>query len=474
MANSWRAARPRLLWASGLSSDGQAFFYPELGQASPGTDDTHAKNFFARYRQGEFQVTTLGGRREHGRPSGAFGSVFDDPRNRDWDETLLLDTRYKTRISEHTQLSGRLFYGQSEWRGQYVYDYTGAPYDLDKEKAQGRWWGIDGQLHFSGFSGHRLLLGIDYQKNLRQYQFAEDAPPSLRCTATGSATDPCLEDRRDSYRLGLYVQDDLKLNDTLTLNLGLRHDQSDVTASQWSPRLGLIWRADASNVAKLLYGRAFRAPNVYERYYSYPGVGSTIANPESRAETIDTLEAVWERYLSENLRLTIGTHANLVKHWIVQVNTPTGLQFQNQPGIHGHGIDMEVEKNFTSGARLRASYAGEFVPEQPNGVLNSPSRHLLKANFATPLSLAHWYLGLEAQYASGQITLIGRTASYAIANANLRWQPGRSTELSLGVYNLLDKRYAHSFLDDSLYSGIPRESLAQDGRTWQLKIIQSF
>lgn len=152
------------------------------------------------------------------------------------------------------------------------------------------------------------------------------------------------------------------------------------------------------------------------------------------------------------------------------------MQFQNQPSIRGRGLDLELEKTFPSGAHLRASYAGQFVPEQPNGVINSPSRHLLKANFAAPLPLANWHLGLEAQYASSQFTGGGRTSAYAIANANLRWQPFGSakTELALGIYNLFNRSYAHSYPDDSLYSGIPRESLAQDGRTWQLKLLQRF
>lgn len=463
-----------LLSVSGLNSDGQAKYYPELGQAGLGTDNTQARRFFGRYRQGEFQVTALASKREQGRSIGSFGSVFEDPRNRDRDDLLLLDTRYQTQLSEQARLSTRLFYGQAEWRGQYVNDYTGTPYDLDKEKADGRWWGIDTQLQYDGMSGHRLLLGLDYQKNLRQNQSAEDAPPSLRCTATGSATDPCLDDKRNSYRLGVYIQDDLKLSDTFSLHLGLRHDQSDAAASQWSPRAGLIWRTDAENVGKLLYGRAYRAPNVYERYYSYPGVGTQIANPDLRAETIQTVEVSWERYWGTDLRLTLGARVSQVENWIVQVDTGAGLQYQNQPGIRSRGIDLELEKRFSGGARLRASYAGEFVPEQPNGILNSPSRHLVKGNFATPLPWANWHLGMEAQFASGQATPSGRTAAYAIANANLRWQPRGSTELSLGIYNLFDKDYAHSYPDDSLYSGIPRESLAQDGRTWQLKLIQRF
>ena len=465
-----------LLSVSGLNSSGQALYFPELGQASPGTDEERARRLFARYRQGEFQITALASKREHARPSGSYGSVFDDARNRDRDETLLLDARYQSPLTDMALISGRVFYGQSEWRGQYLNDNAGPPFDLDKERAEGRWAGAEAQLHYSGWRGHRLLLGLDFQKNLRQHQFAEDAPPSLRCTATGNVSDPCLEDRRSSYRLGVYAQDDLALAENLSLHLGLRHDRSDVADGQWSQRLGLIWRADAENVVKLLYGTAFRAPNVYERFYAYLAADPFIANPDLKAETIKTYEAVWERYLGAALRVTAGINVNRVDNWIIQMPTPAGLQFQNQPSISGHGLDLELERSFPGGARLRASYAGQFVPEQPNGIINSPSRHLLKANFAAPLPMANWHLGLEAQYASGQATGSGRTSAYAIGNANLRWQPFGSakTELALAIYNLFNRNYAHSFPDASLISGIPRESMAQDGRTWQLKLTQRF
>ena len=466
-----------LLSASGSNSDGQSLYFPEFGKSRYGTDDEDVRRVFARYRQGDLQLSAIYGKREHGRPSGAFGAVPDDPRNRDWDETLLLDARYQRQFGEHSLVSGWLFYGSVDWRGQYVNDWNGQPYDVDRETGKGRWAGFDGQFHYTGLAGHHLLLGMDYQDNLRQDQFAADKPPSLRCTATGTASEPCTDTQGDSYRLGVYVQDDVALTNSLSLNLGVRHDWSDVASSEFSPRLGLIWKPDAENVVKLLYGKAFRAPNAYERDYYYPGGAAMAANPDLKSETIKTYEAVWERYLGANLRVTAGVYFYQVDDWIVQVDDGSGaLQFQNQPRVNGRGLDLEVEKRFANGARLRASYAGQFVPEQPHGVLNTRSRHLVKANFATPLPAAGWHLGLEAQYASGQPTASGHTGSYAIANALLRWQPpaARKTEVSLGVYNLFDRDYAHSLPDDSMYSGIARERIEQDGRTWQVKLIQKF
>ena len=53
---------------------------------------------------------------------------------------------------------------------------------------------------------------------------------------------------------------------------------------------------------KYLYGRAFRAPNIYERIEFYFGPGVAALRPES----IDTHEFVWERYTSDWLRTSVS------------------------------------------------------------------------------------------------------------------------------------------------------------------------
>lgn len=466
-----------LISASGFDHAGQALYFPELGQASRGTDDEHAQRLFARYRSGDLQFTALWGSREHGRPSGAYGSVFNDPRNRDRDQTLLLDARMERALGADGRLTGRLFYGQWEFRGGFVNDNAGPPYDLDRERAFGRWVGVDGQYQYDGMTGHRLLFGVDFQNNLRQDQYAADEPPSLRCVATGSATSPCVDLRRRSQRLGFYAQDDVVLTDNLSLNIGLRHDRSTTADGRWSPRAGMIWRPTASDVVKLLYGTAFRAPNVYEREYAYPGPGAQAANRDLRTETVRTYEAVWEKFLGPDLRISSAAYFYQVDGWMVQVADATGaLQFRNQPRIDGRGLEFEMERRFGGGMRLRGSYTGQFVPERPHGILNSPSRHLVKINLAIPLPGGAWRLGIEGQFASGQATTTGRTAAYGIANAHLRWSPAGSpaTELSFGIFNLFDRKYRHSYADDSLWSGIRRESIAQDGRTWRAKLVHRF
>jgi len=59
--------------------------------------------------------------------------------------------------------------------------------------------------------------------------------------------------------------------DGLILNLGRRHGRYSGFGHTSNPRAALIWSPLDATVVKPLYGRAFRAPNAYERFYNDGG-----------------------------------------------------------------------------------------------------------------------------------------------------------------------------------------------------------
>ena len=65
---------------------------------------------------------------------------------------------------------------------------------------------------------------------------------------------------------GGYVQDEIKLADPLTLNLGLRFDQlyQYVTTNQLSPRAALVYKPDAATSLHAGYARYFTPPSQSE------------------------------------------------------------------------------------------------------------------------------------------------------------------------------------------------------------------
>lgn len=467
---------------SGLHSIGQNLNFPEFNNPATnngwtsGADKEKYNKLFAKLGLGGFYLETAWSRRIKGLPTGAFGTVFNNPGSNITDEYGIVDARYTDYVGRGLEFTGRTFYGSYNYAGNYLIDNP--PIVANMDLAYSRWWGMEAKLVATRWQGHQGVLGLDYQRNTRQDQINFDAGAATRCYAIASAT-PCLDSRASGSRLGLFAQDDIALRENLKFSASLRYDRSNVAQERINPRLGLIYNPWQTSVLKLLYGSAFRAPNAYELNYTFPGAFPQVGNPALKPETIQTTEVVWEQFLGNDTRIQASAYVYQINDWIVQVSTLSGaLQFQNQPVVKGKGLELEGEQRFASGAQLRASLATQFVPDHPNGALNSAPKYLVKANYSTPLFGSNtWRTGIEAQYVDRCATPSGWIGSYTLANATILWQPrvkGPGPELSFSAYNLFDKRYQQVFPDTSLTSGVPREALAQDGRTWRLKYLYHF
>jgi iron complex outermembrane receptor protein len=103
-------------------------------------------------------------------------------------------------------------------------------------------------------------------------------------------------------------------------------------------------------------------------------------------------------------------------------------------------------------------------------LLNSP-KLLGKLNLSGPLPWAGLRAGYELRFDSRRLTLDGsRLGGYAVSNLQLATDVlGRGLELSLGVQNLFDKRYAHPGADTNW-----QNSLEQDGRSVRLSLTGRF
>ena len=82
-----------------------------------------------------------------------------------------------------------------------------------------------------------------------------------------------------------------------------------------------------------------------------------------------------------------------------------------------------------------------------------------------------WRAGYELRYDSQRLSLDGtRLGGYAVSNLYLSSEAlAHGLELSLGLYNLFDKRYAHPAADTNW-----QNALAQDGRSVQAKMTYRF
>jgi iron complex outermembrane receptor protein len=309
------------------------------------------------------------------------------------------------------------------------------------------------------YSGHKLVLGAEYQRDTRKDQSNFDVDPAATY----------LDDRRRGSHAGVYVEDEITLREDLLLNAGLRHDKQSGVSGQNNPRVALVYRMTEPTTLKAIYGTAFRAPNTFERYY-LANPGQYKLNPDLRPEEIATYELVLEHYLDSNSRITLSAYDYRIDDLITLVTDPSdgALVYQNLDKAEARGMELEVEQARGNGLRWRASYALQRTEDAITGMIltNSP-RHLAKLNLTAPLLRSVWRGGLEWQYTDRRRTLAGgESSSYAVMNLTVNsGQLAKGLEISASLYNLFDKTYSDPGGEEHLQDVIP-----QDGRGWRLKL----
>lgn len=460
-----------LLSASASARRGDSADFPEFGASSPASASRErGQRLFARWRLDGWEAELIHAYRDKGLSTGSYGTDFQSDASASQDRNTLLSLRKRESLSLDLDFTGRLFFGEYRYTGQYLSPAPGSP--LNRDRSVGQWWGGEGQWDYTGWKGHRLVGGVEFQRNQRQDQLNYD-------------TVVWVDSRQNGYRLGVFLQDEIKLTPQMALTVGVRRDQADKVSAQWNPRLALVYRPEATRTLKLNYSSAFRAANVYERYY---GAGQTI-NPNLHPEKIRTIEGLWEETLSPATRLTASLYVFRLNDQISQVpDVASGeLVFINADPVTVRGGELGVEHLWSGGTRLRASWATQWARQAGQWTANAP-RHLLKANLSMPFG-GGWFLGAEMQGTSAaattagsfpNYTLDGRIGGHAIANATLRYAPsGQPWELRLGAYNLFDHRYGEPAPPDPYAEAIfltaqARQAYPGAGRTLRLDGVFHF
>jgi len=457
-----------LLSASTFREDGPDMYFPEFDTTATGNgvarrlDYDRGDNLLIKGAMGPFSLSVAHSERKKGIPTASFSQVFNDPRSHTVDTQSFVDAGHRAQLAPDAELSSRLYLGRYDYNGDYVYDYP--PLTVNRDGSQARWWGAETKLVTTRVAGHKLVIGAEYQRDYRRRQFNFDVDPFLSN----------LDDRRTGNRTGVYVQDEFTLRKDLLLSAGARYDRDSSTGdSQLNPRVALIHKASEAATLKAMAGTAFRAPNAYELYYELLSAGGQKSNPGLKAERIRTQELSAEHHFSPDTRLTASVFRNTVSDLIVQTMDPADglLVFQNLQRARARGAELELEKAWTGGSRLRTSYSWQQAWDASTGaaLVNAP-RHLAKFNWTAPIPRIGWRAGVEAQYVGPRKTLRAETVGYWLANLTmsaLRLAPG--LELSASVYNLFDRRYADPGAEEHV-----QDAIVQNGRTYRLKLSYAF
>ncbi|MFH1278228.1 MAG: TonB-dependent receptor [Candidatus Eisenbacteria bacterium] len=463
-----RSGEEVLFSASFYDAAGNDLYFPEYDD--PGTGDGRAvgvdgdgaRRFFGRVAREGLVFESGFYSREKSIPTGAFETVFNDPRTKSVDSRGYAVLRYDHALREGTNLSAEAAYDWYGYDGDYAVDYgvEDDPYVVvNHDEGMARWW--TGGLRLTRSHGERSLFttGVEYLYNSRLDQTNYDEMVYL-------------DDSRTSGIWAFHAQEDLSLVRSLHLSAGLRHDRYDTFGGTTSPRLGLIWTAGASTTLKGLYGRAFRAPNAYELYYNDGGEeGRTQKpNPELEPERITTYEMVLERDLGPALGTALSLWTFDTEDLIAFGPDPSDdlNYYHNVDRVTARGVEGEVRGRWKNGISGRVSYAFQETEDEATGkpLTNSP-KHLVKGNVAGPFLARGVNAGVQVQYTSDRKTTYeGVADGFWVAHLTLSGRfLGERLELGGGVYNVFDNRYGDPGSEEHL-----QDLIEQDGRSYRIRL----
>lgn len=445
-----------LLSASGLHSRGEDRFY-DYGAGGTGVatglDGERDQKLFVRLSGGPWAFDMAYGDRRKEDPAAAGMTDPLVPGQNIRDAYLSTQLEYQDHFAGNTQhLMARVFLGQ--YRYESTSFFMGERY---RSTAASTTHGLELRWLNTAWAAHKFMLGVELQDNPRQDQVSLLPNP---------ANDVYL--LTNGWRAGLYAQDEWRLSDTLVATLGLRADRSNVNGTRLSPRAALIWQTTPATNLKLLMGRAHRSPNVYEQDWDLSAGRYPVPLPAMADERIQTAELVFDQRLASGLSWRASVYQWSLRD-IVLWNS-SDWRFVSGPPIKSRGVELSADHRWSSGARLRGSVSLQDARTVDGSrLVNSPQR-AGKLHFSAPLP-AGAHLGLEWLAESRRRTVDGgHVGGRAITNLHLSSRqlvPG--LELSIGVHNLLDKRYRQPIGTDNWTT-----SLEQDGRSLRLKMEARF
>ncbi len=294
-------------------------------------------------------------------------------------------------------------------------------------------------------TNNRLHFNVTYDQNfihtheeLFSYHLQTNEPVSEDGLP---ATQELLAYNGSTRRLivGADLQDRQTIADVLDLSAGVRLDVYDDIGISLNPRLAAVYQSPISSIAKVIYGRAFRAPNFLELYDITP---VTHGNDDLEAETIDTIEAAYTQklgaasvtatyfYNSLDNKIELGPPAMTADN---PFGAPTHRNLDERES--SQGIEVEVAANPFAGFRLRGAYTRLIDNVDNNGTMPTQFATAMASLRIRGLSVA------TDVVVRGKTPALSNQDAYVLLGGRLAYAVFKQLRVTLSVRNALDTSY---------------------------------
>jgi outer membrane receptor protein involved in Fe transport len=445
------------LWAAAAVArgSGRSFYFPERSAVVRGADGFEAGTLEGRYHRDWLSVAWYLQSHRKRLPTGEYETLLGDPRTRQTDSRASLELKAEPRWNDVVTTLTRLHANGYRFSGSYA--RTASQGGLEQDTFRGTWFGAEQRIELHPSPLFKLTLGGEGQLHVEVKQTARDE------------TGPLLDDRHP-YQVGAaYALADWTPSPRVHLSAGARLDAYSTFGRSLNPRAALIASPYAGGNTKLMMGRAFRAPSVYELFYNDGGL-TQVQSPNIRPESIYSAELEHTHRFSPTISGTAAAFCNYARDLV----SPSGLGVASDPlhfvnlrdPIGTFGVELGLRRDFRQGYMLAVSYSlqrSRFLDGKSldalvafrqssdfRRVANSPE-HLASVKGALPLLGRAVMLASRLTLESGRYDRNERVADasqgksdpFAIWDIVLTGREARTNfSWSAGVYNAFDWRYS--------------------------------
>lgn len=402
-------------------------------------------------------------------PTAPFGAVVGAPGTTYVDGRGFAELRFE-HAWERFSLAARGYFDGSGFDGRYAYpdetDPTLDPLPVHYEQDLGGayWFGAEVRGRLRLFGENHLTVGLEGQG-----QLVRQATSRLGL----------VEENHVRVLLSAYLLDEWRISPRFSAVAGVRLDKYlDLAVIPVTPRAGLVFRPYLSGVTKVGFGRAFRAPNIYELFYSDGDLTQRAAlslNPE----TITTFELEHSHDFTEELRVTVGAYHNLIDNLVslgtdaeddlrcgAVANTEPCIVYSNDTTLQ-QATGAELQLRWQPGKNLLVDASYSFVwhwDQASDAALNAPS-HVVNLRALVPVLDSALRVSAHLLYQSPRGNdLAGRTGEALIFNLGLSGEI-RFLRWFIGVQNMFDQKYRLPIASEGQFASVP-----QRGRTFWLEL----
>jgi outer membrane receptor protein involved in Fe transport len=479
------------LWTSVAlgRGEGREFRFEDPATGEEVTTPTSADGFESGTLQGRFTRKWLTAQwfahtYEKHQPTGWFETLVGDERAKQRDSRAFLEVRAEPKVTDQLSSLTRAHVNYYRYEGTFPRDP--AEGGVEEDDYKGSWAGLEQRFVFSPSEALDMTLGAEGQLHFQTEQRAFDDD--------GVFLEP--DEPQEDLQVGAaYAMIDAR-SKHLHVSAGARLDAYSTFGTSLNPRVAFIGKPYEGGNTKLLGGKAFRAPSIYELFYNDGGY-TQVASPDLEPENVLSVEFEHSHRLTPTVTASVGAFTTRTTDLIVTSGEGTmadPIMYQNAAApLATAGIEAMLRREWRQGWMLEAGYTRQVArflasdeladwlgfnkAPETRRVANVPG-HVFSLKGAVPVIGRALMLGSRLTIESGRYDRYeldgepeqNKTDAFALWDIVLSGYESRTgVRWNAGVYNAFDWQY-----ELPVSSELSQTTIAQRGRTLLLSADVDF